>query len=171
MKQFTIQLLIILMAIYFSACQGSKDELTITGVRFDEKALEELNLDHQTFIYNKKDLEEYKIKRLGQKIEILYYDNSIKIRINDKNKSREFVLDKKVHNGKFKGEHAEAYIHKSLFKKSLTFKVNIQEEININWVLYDKYIKERQRKDPTSFTFGLGAWSMGNRGLIITARN
>lgn len=171
MKQFAIQLLIVSAAIYFSACQGSKDELTITDVRFDENSLEKLNLDYQTCIYNKKDLEEYKIKRLGHKIEIFYYDKSIKIRINDKNESKEFVLDSKVHDGKFVGKHAEAYIYKSLFKKSLTFRVNIQEEIDINWALYDKYMEEQTREYPSFFTCNLVFWQRVNKGLIITARN
>ena len=95
----------IFILVIFYGCKGNNNEFEITDVHFKENIYKPqyMNYDYGTPIYNKQDLEKYRLKRLGQKVRVTYYDKSIRIEILDTNKSKEFILDYKGNN-KYSGD-------------------------------------------------------------------
>lgn len=101
----------IILTLCSYGCKSDKDEFKITDVQFKNNIFKPLymNYDYGTPICNKQDLEKYRLKRLGQKIRVTYYDKSIRLEILDASNNKEFILDYKG-NGKYSGDGIDAII-------------------------------------------------------------
>ena len=64
----------IFILVIFYGCKGNNNEFEITDVHFKENIYKPqyMNYDYGTPIYNKQDLEKYRLKRLGQKVRVTY---------------------------------------------------------------------------------------------------
>lgn len=164
-----VHITFILLCISLNACNSNKENYTITNVQFKEDIYKPqyMGYDYGVPICDKEDVEEYRTRRLGQKIEIIHYDNSIKIRIIDNVKTKEFVLDKKAEN-KYRGNGIEATIDKKLIHSSIIITINVQKEIKTNLSIFDKYAEAHKQSGTGS---NKGFWLMANKGIIITAKN
>ena len=96
-----------------------------------------MNYDYGTPICNKQDLEKYRLKRLGQKIRVTYYDKSIRLEILDASNNKEFILDYKG-NGKYSGDGIDAIIDEKTFNNSITININAQVELDVDLTIFKK---------------------------------
>lgn len=152
------------------------DKLTITNVQYTDDIYKpnKINYDYGLPICSKADLERYKTRRLGQKLEIIRYDKSIKIRILEEKSNTEFVLDK-LSDYRFEGEGISAVLDERLFKKTLTIKISTQKELPVNLTLFDKIAEIQEEQGVTGFggkySLAKEGWLLINKGIILTARN
>ncbi|MGR5594845.1 hypothetical protein, partial [Bacteroides thetaiotaomicron] len=118
----------------------------------------------------KQDLDEYRLKRLGQKVRVTYYDKSIRIEILDTNKSKEFILDSKG-NGKYSGDGIDAVINESLSNSTIVININAQKELDVNLTIFKK--DEEAKSEAAQGWIGLNEnyWLMTNKSIVITAKN
>lgn len=157
-------------------CNDNVDKLTITNVQYTDDIYKpnRISYDYGLPICSKADLERYKTRRLGQKLEIIRYDKSIKIRILEENGNTEFVLDK-LSDYRFCGEGISAVLDEKLLKKTLTIKISTQKELPVNLAIFDKIAEIQEEQGVTGFggkySVEKSAWLYANRGIILTARN
>ena len=160
----------IFILVIFYGCKGNNNEFEITDVHFKENIYKPqyMNYDYGTPIYNKQDLEKYRLKRLGQKVRVTYYDKSIRIEILDTNKSKEFILDYKGNN-KYSGDGIDAVINETLTCNIIVININAQKEFDVNLAIFKKY---EEAKPETSWT-GLNEkyCLYNNKSIVITAKN
>ena len=130
-----IHIIMIILTLCSYGCKSDKDEFKITDVQFKNNIFKPLymNYDYGTPICNKQDLEKYRLKRLGQKIRVTYYDKSIRLEILDASNNKEFILDYKG-NGKYSGDGIDAIIDEKTFNNSIT-KLLQKSEMRKNMVM------------------------------------
>lgn len=166
-----IHIIIIILTLCSYGCKSDKDEFKITDVQFKNNIFKPLymNYDYGTPICNKQDLEKYRLKRLGQKIRVTYYDKSIRLEILDASNNKEFILDYKG-NGKYSGDGIDAIIDEKTFNNSITININAQVELDVDLTIFKKY--EKAKSEPSQGWEGLNEnyWLMTNKSIIITAK-
>lgn len=134
-----IEILLIMTSICIVSCQNSHNNLTVTDVQFmdyiNNPIIQEghwINHNHYSLNSMNKELEEYKLRLLGKKVYIEYFDNTIKIRIETDKQTREFLLEKNK-NGNYSNSTIDANVENKLFNKRITLKLNAHQEL--------KYVK------------------------------
>lgn len=166
-----IHIIMIILTLCSYGCKSDKDEFKITDVQFKNNIFKPLymNYDYGTPICNKQDLEKYRLKRLGQKIRVTYYDKSIRLEILDASNNKEFILDYKG-NGKYSGDGIDAIIDEKTFNNSITININAQVELDVDLTIFKKY--EKSKSEPSQGWEGLNEnyWLMTNKSIIITAK-
>lgn len=167
-----IHIIVIFLSIFIYGCKSNNNEFEITDVHFKENIYKPLymNYDYGTPICNKQDLEEYRLKRLGQKVRVTYYDKSIRIEILDTNKSKEFILDYKGNN-KYSGDGIDAVINETSTSNIIVININAQKELDVNLTIFKKY--EEAKSETAQGWIGLNEnyWLMTNKSIVITAKN
>lgn len=167
-----IHIIVIFLSISIYGCKSNNNEFEITDVHFKENIYKPLymNYDYGTPICNKQDLDEYRLKRLGQKVRVTYYDKSIRIEILDTNKSKEFILDSKG-NGKYSGDGIDAVINETLSNSTIVININAQKELDVNLTIFKK--DEEAKSEAAQGWIGLNEnyWLMTNKSIVITAKN
>lgn len=171
-----IHIIVIFLSISIYGCESNNNEFEITDVQFKENICKPMymNYDYGTPICNKQDLDEYRLKRLGQKVRVTYYDKSIRIEILDTDKSKEFILDSKG-NGKYSGDGIDAVINETLSNNTIVININAQKELDVNLTIFQRYAESAKKQNVTGFGSEYSAneeyWLRTNKSITITARN
>lgn len=166
----------IFLSISIYGCKSNNNEFEITDVHCLENICKPMymNYDYGIPICNKQDLDEYRLKRLGQKVRVTYYDKSIRIEILDTDKSKEFILDSKG-NGKYSGDGIDAVINEALSNSTIVININAQKELDVNLTIFKRYAESEKKQNVTGFGGEYSAneeyWLRTNKSITITARN
>ena len=171
-----IHIICILLSASLYGCQSNKNEFERTDVHFKGNIYkpEYMNYDYGVPICKKQDLEEYRLKRLGEKVMVTHYDNSIKIGIIDVNKNKKYILDNKG-GGKYSGDGIDAVIDEASFSNTIIININAQKELKVNLTIFEKHAEAEKRQGVTGFggeySMSENSWLMTNKSIVITARN
>ncbi|WP_242384811.1 hypothetical protein [Phocaeicola sartorii] len=167
-----IHIIMIFLSISIYGCKSNNNEFEITDVQFKDNIYKPMymNYDYGTPICNKQDLDEYRLKRLGQKVRVTYYDKSIRIEILDTNKSKEFILDYKGNN-KYSGDGIDAVINETLSNNTIIININAQKELDVNLTIFKKYEEATSEAAQGWIESNEKYWLMTNKSIVITAKN
>ncbi|WP_029328873.1 hypothetical protein [Bacteroides sp. 14(A)] len=186
-----INFFIVLVCVSVIGCQNTKNNLTVTDIQFMDYVYNPITEEGNMINYNdfpsdrvSKELEEYKLNLLGKKVDIEYFDKTIKVKIGSGNQMREYLLENDGDNN-YSNSTMDVHISKKMHREVITLRLNALQELECLKSLFsaDSIVqayyyttKEVAETEDRSLEIELLNYKLDKRcfydkGIVVTVRN